>query len=801
MRKLLFALSLFLISSLFFAQKKPTSPAGRYTISGYIKDAKNGEVLIGATVFVKDLKTGAAANVYGFYSISIPEGNYTITYNSLGYQSVTQTIQLTKDITQNIELTEEAKQLETVEIQSDRPDENVKSVEMSINKLDIKTIKKIPALLGEVDLVRSIQLLPGVTTVGEGASGFNVRGGSIDQNLILLDEAPVFNSSHLFGFFSVFNPDAVKDVKLIKGGIPAQYGGRISSILDVRMKDGNNKKFEVNGGVGVIFSRLSVEGPIVKDKGSFIVAARRSYIDVLAKPFLSSDLKGSKFYFYDLTAKANYTINEKNRVFLSGYLGRDVFGAKDVFGFNWGNITGTFRWNHVFGEKLFLNTSLIYSNYDYSIQFGSSSGADNFQWKSKIIDYSIKPEFSYFPNTKNTIKFGAQSTYYNFVPGTAKATSQGVSTDFSLRDKYALESGVYVSNEQKVGARFVLEYGLRFSLYQYLGGDSVYTFNDAVPNTRKTVATRTFASQNTDVQNYNNLEPRLSVKFDLNETSSIKASYNRTTQYLHLISNTTASVPLDVWNPTTNNVKPQISDQEALGYFINFGKDNMYEASVETYYKYMQNQVDYIDGAQLRLNQYLEADLLNGVGRAYGIEFFVRKTKGKFTGWISYTLARTERKVNGINQDNWYPNRFDKLHNINVVSSYSFTERLEVSANFVLMTGTPTTFPTNRIDLVLSTDPNNPATLVVPHNSADSRNNYRIPAYHRLDLSAIWHFKKKEEKSWESYLAFSVYNVYNRMNPFSVYFQQNPDNAQQTQAIQYSIIGRVIPAVSYNLKF
>jgi hypothetical protein len=794
MRKLLFVLVFLFLSVTFFAQNK-------HTISGYVKDAKNGEMLIGATVLVKELKTGAAANVYGFYSISIPEGNYTIVYNSLGYLPVSKQIELTKDITENTELAEEAKQLEEVTVTSEKEDANVKNVEMSINKLDIKTIKKIPALLGEVDLVRSIQLLPGVTTVGEGASGFNVRGGSVDQNLVLLDEAPVFNSSHLFGFFSVFNPDAVKDVKLIKGGIPAQYGGRISSILDVRMKDGNNKKFEVNGGVGVIFSRLSVEGPIVKDKGSFIIAARRSYIDVLAKPFLSSDLKDSKFYFYDLTAKANYTFNTKNRVFLSGYLGRDVFGASTIFGFNWGNGTGTLRWNHLFGEKLFLNTSLIYSNYDYSIQFGAAGSADNFQWKSKIINYSVKPEFTYFPNTKNTIKFGFQSTYYNFVPGTAKAASVGVTTDFSLRDKYALESGVYISNEQKVGALLVFEYGLRFSAYQYLGGDSVYTFKPAEPNTRKVVDTRTFAAQNTDVKNYNNFEPRFSVKFDLTETSSIKGSYNRTTQYLHLISNTTASVPLDVWNPTTNNVKPQISDQEAIGYFKNFGKNNMYEASAETYYKYMQNQVDYIDGAQLRLNQYLEADLMNGIGRAYGIEFFVRKTKGKLTGWVSYTLARTERKVDGINQNNWYPNRFDKLHNFNLVTSYSFTDRLEVSANFVFMTGTPTTFPTNRIDLVVSTDPNNPSTIVIPHNSEDTRNNYRIPAYHRLDLSATLYPKKKEGRKWEYFWVASIYNVYNRQNPFSVYFQQTPGNSQQTQAVQYSIIGRIIPAVSFNFKF
>jgi len=794
MKKIFFLLGLLVFIASAFAQKK-------FTVSGYIKDAKNGEAMIGATVLVKELKTGVSSNVYGFYSISVPEGNYSLVYNMLGYQPITKTVQLSQDLTQNMELAEEAKQLDEVVVNSEKADANVKSVEMSINKLDIKTIQKIPALLGEVDLVRSIQLLPGVTTVGEGASGFNVRGGGIDQNLVLLDEAPVFNSSHLFGFFSVFNPDAVKDVKLIKGGIPAQYGGRISSILDVRMKDGNNKKFEVNGGIGLIFSRLSIEGPIVKDKGSFIIAGRRSYVDVLAKPFLSSDLSGSQFYFYDLTAKANYTFNEKNKVFLSGYFGRDVFGAANIFGFNWGNSTGTLRWNHVFGEKLFLNTSFIYSNYDYSLQFGATSGPDGFQWKSKIIDYSIKPEFTYFLNSNNTVKFGLQSTYYNFVPGTAVATSNGIATNFSLNDKYALESGIYVSNEQKVGARLVFEYGLRYSAYQYLGGDSVYTFHDAEPNTRKVVDARTYAKQNTDVQNYNNWEPRLSAKFDLTENSSIKASYNRTTQYLHLISNTTASVPLDVWTASTNNIKPLIADQEALGYFRNFGKDNMYEASVEVYYKAIQNQIDYIDGAQLRLNQYLEADLMNGKGRAYGAEFFVRKAKGKLTGWISYTLSRSEQLTDGINSDKWYPTRFDKLHNLDVVASYALTKRIDVSANFVFMTGTPATFPTNRIDLVTSADPNNYANIVVPQNSQDSRNNYRIPPYNRLDISFTLHLKKKEKRKWDGFWVLSVYNVYNRQNPFSIYFQQNPDNSQQTQAIQYSIVGRVIPSLAFNFNF
>ena len=777
-----------------FAQKN-------HTISGYIKDAKNGEVIPGVTVLIKETKTGTVSNEYGFYSLSAPTGQYTLVFRGIGYGEVTKQIDLTKDVVLSQELGEENKQLETVKVEGVRSNTNVKSAEMSTTKLDIKTISKIPALLGEVDLVRSIQLLPGVSTVGEGATGFNVRGGSIDQNLVLLDEAPVFNSSHLFGFFSVFNPDAVMDVKLIKGGIPANYGGRLSSILDVRMKEGNNKKFAVTGGIGLIFSRLAIEGPINKGKGSFIVAARRSYIDVLAKPFLTSSLANSQFYFYDLTAKANYTIDDKNRVFASGYFGRDVFGVSSAFGFNWGNSTFTTRWNHVFGDKLFLNTSLIYSNYDYALNFGTSTGSDVFNLQSKIINYSIKPEFSYFPNSSNTVKFGIQSTYYTFVPGIATATTNGIMSNFSMNNKAAMESGLYASNEQKLGGRWIINYGLRLSFYQYLGGDTVYTFNPGPADSRKSVATASYASMGTDVQNYVHLEPRLSVKFDLTENSSLKASYNRMSQNLHLVSNTTASIPLDVWTPSTNNIKSSIADQVALGYFRNFGSNDMFESSVEGFYKTTQNQLDYIDNAQLTFNQRLEGDLLQGIGRAYGAEFFLKKAKGKWTGWISYTLSRAETQVNGINNNNWYPDRFDRTHNLNVVASYALNDRIEFSANFVFQTGTPATFPTNRFDLVTNVGAANQAVVVVPQNAENSRNDARIPPYHRLDLSATFQIHKHPGKKFNSNIVVAIYNVYGRANPFSIYFQQDPNNSQLTQALQYSIIARPIPAVSYNFNF
>lgn len=759
----------------------------KHTLSGYVKNGKNGEEIIGAVVSVKGTSNGVATNPYGFYSLTLPEGKYTILYSLIGFETIEKEIDLSTNLTDNIELNEKQQQLKEVEILSERTDGNVKNVEMSVNKLDIKTIKKIPALLGEVDIIRGIQLLPGVSTVGEGAQGFNVRGGGVDQNLVLLDEAPVFNSSHLFGFFSVFNPDAVKDVKLIKGGIPAQYGGRLSSILDVRLNEGNNKKLAVNGGLGLIFSRLTIEAPIVKNKSSFIIAGRRSYIDFLAKPFLRKDLRKSKFYFYDLTAKVNYIINEKNKVFVSGYVGRDVFSSG--FQSNWGNTTATVRWNHLFNQKLFLNTTAFYSNYDYELVFGQPNG-DQFSWRSKIINFSVKPELTYYLNTKNTIHFGGQSTLYDFRPGRAKFTSGDQTSDISLKDKFGIESGIYIDNEQKIGGRITTQYGFRYSFWQYIGPGKVYTYRDTIPNVSKPLDDTISIASGKIIKQYSNPEPRISVKCDLTPSSSIKASYTRISQYLHLISNTTASTPLDVWSPTTNNIKPQICDQIALGYFKNFGENNDYETSAEVYYKGLKNQVDYIDNANLLLNEFLEADLINGKGRAYGFELFIKKARGAFTGWISYTLARSERKVNGINKNDWYPNRFDKVHNLNLVAFYTFNKKWDASATFAFATGTPATFPTNRIVV---------QGYIIPNNSDEARNNYRIPAYHRLDLSVTR--QGKVRKRMESFWVFSVYNVYGRNNAFSVYFQQSTTGPNNTEAIKYSIIGSAIPSISYNFKF
>jgi hypothetical protein len=785
-KKVLLLLMVIFLNANVFAQEK-------LTISGFIKNAASGEEQIGASIYVKEFGNGTTSNVYGYYSITLPKGKYTLVTTYVGFETLSKTIELSDNMKLNFELIEKSNQLNEVIVKADKSEDNVENIEMSVNKLEMKTIQKMPALLGEVDLIKSIQLLPGVATVGEGASGFNVRGGSIDQNLVLLDEAPVYNSSHLFGFFSVFNPDAVKNINLVKGGIPAQFGGRLSSILDVRMKEGNEKEFTTSGGIGLIFSRLSIESPIVKDKASFILAGRRSYIDVLAKPFLKGELKDSKLYFYDLTAKVNYKLNENNRLFLSGYFGKDAFGGSATFfGFDWGNATTTLRWNHIFNQKLFFNFTTFYSKYDYQLLNGKSD-TNGFEWNSSIINYSVKPEFVYYPNPNNTIKFGAQSLYYDFAPGDAKVIISGRPTDIKLEEKFALESSLFIENEQKLSSSLSVNYGLRYSQYQYLGKGTTYHFKDGIAGERKVLSETKTHKTGELIEQYGNFEPRFAFKYQLNENSSVKASYNRMAQYIHLISNTAASLPVDVWTPSTNNVKPQLADQVALGYFRNFGKDEkMLETSVEVYYKKLQNQIDYIDGANLLLNEFLEADLLNGDGRAYGAEFQVKKNSGRLTGWVSYTLARTERQVEGINKGMWYPTRFDKLHNLNITAAFQIRNRLSFSANFVFNSGTPGTFPTNRIET---------NGWLIPHNSEERRNNYRIPDYHRLDLSVTLEQRPKENKKREGNWVFSLYNVYNRQNPFAVFFQPNKENTQKTEAINYSIIGSVVPGVTYNFKF
>ncbi len=786
MQKSLLLLLATIISISSFGQK--------VTLSGYIKDASSAETLIGATAYIYADAIGASSNEYGFYSISLDPGEYEVEFSYLGFETVVKKLELSENTKLDVELSLASTQIEEVVVLAEAEDQNVKDIEMSVNKLDINKIKSLPSLLGEVEIIRSIQLLPGVTSVGEGATGFNVRGGSIDQNLVLLDEAPVYNSSHLFGFFSVFNPDAVKDVKLYKGGIPARYGGRLSSILDVRMKEGNARQLEINGGVGLIFSRLSVEAPIIKDKMSFVAAARRSYIDVLAGPFLEGD--DNVLNFYDLTLKTNYTINDNNRIYASGYFGRDNFGFGAAAGFNWGNSTASMRWNHVFGEKLFSNLTFFYSDYDYKINFGDDA-ANKFDWDAQIENLSTKLDFNYFLNPQNQLRFGAQGIFYDFEPGNAVGVSEGEVTDFSVEKKFALETSVYVENEQDISSKIKLNYGLRWSRFDYLGAGDRYILGEApAAGEERPIIDVERVGSGESIANYSNFEPRFSIKYQLNETSSLKASYNRMAQYIHLLSNTTASTPVDVWTPSTNNIKPQMANQVALGYFRNF-KNNTYELTTELYYKEYDDLIDYIDEADLILNPQLESQVVSGDGRAYGWEVMLEKKKGDLTGWVSYTLSRSERLIEGINQGNWYPSRFDQTHNLSLTGIYAFNDRVSASANFTLISGTPATFPTSRFEF---------QGYVIPHNAEDMRNNVRIPVYHRLDASVTIKGKKHEEKRWDGEWVFGIYNIYSRRNPFTIYFGQERDRVQPgantiTQATRLSVIGNFIPSVSYNFKF
>jgi CarboxypepD_reg-like domain/TonB-dependent Receptor Plug Domain len=774
-----------------------SAQSDKVTINGYVRGASDGEGIIGASVYIQETASGTATNIYGFYSLTLPKGSYTLVFSSVGFKKVTQKIELTQTQKLDVELGEESRELAEVVVRADAEDRNVRSMEMSVNKVEIKTIKKIPALLGEVDLVRAIQLLPGVSTIGEGATGFNVRGGSIDQNLVLLDDAPVYNSSHLFGFFSVFNPDAVKDVKLYKGGVPSQFGGRASSILDVRMKEGNTKQLEVNGGIGLIFSRLSIEAPIIKDKMSFIVAGRRSYIDVLAAPFLTGTNRGSTFNFYDLTAKVNYVINAKNTVFVSGYFGRDAFSATGA-GFNWGNATASFRWNHVFGPKLFMNATAFYSNYDYLLDsdVNQTRPNDNFRWNSNIINQSIKPDFTYYINPNHTLTLGGQILRYTFKPGEARATSNGEPRVFGQADKKGLEISAYVGHEAKISNKFSVQYGVRYSNYGYSSDDNIVfeltgAQNDPSRNSDFQVR---FVNDGERIATYQNFEPRLAMKYEVGKQSSIKASYNRMAQYVHLMSNTAAATPLDVWTTSTNNIKPQIADQIAVGYFQNFGgqSGNDFESSVEVFYKDLQNQIDYKDQSDLFLNPFFERQLVFGRGRAYGAEFFVKKNKGKVTGWISYTLSRSERQIGLINGGAWYPARFDRRHNLNIVMQYEAGKKWSFSANFALASGVPYTLPQSTF-----TYEGIESGLTV----SGTRGNTLTEAYHRLDVSATKKTRWNIFKKGEGELVFSIYNLYARRNPFAYYPLVNADNSGQLDYVRFSVVGSMIPAVTYNFKF
>ena len=764
MRQLFYLSLLFFLAIPLFGQESPS----KTTLSGHITDASSGEELIGVNIYIKELGTGGVTNVYGFYSLTIPRGSYEIIYSYVGYESIVETIDLEGAITKNIELSRKGEELEEIVVTSERKDKNVESTEMSTVNLKVESIKKLPALLGEVDIIKALQLLPGVQSAGEGTSGLYVRGGNVDQNLILLDEAPVYNASHLMGFFSVFNPDAIKDMQLYKGGIPAQYGGRLSSVLDIRMKEGNSKKFAASGGIGTVSSRLTLEAPIAKGRGSFLVSGRRTYADIFLGLSSNPDVKENKLYFYDLNLKGNYRISEKDRIFLSGYFGRDVFKFSDEFKMQWGNGTGTLRWNHIFSNRLFMNTSLIYSNFDYLL--GDPAGVDAFEWTSDIQNQSGKIDFNYFLNPENTLKFGVHSTRYQFSPGHARSgapNDDGIFNDIRLPDIFAWEHAAYLSNEQKISPRLKASYGLRVSAFQNVGKATVYTYDKSNPDDY-TVSGSTDYDKGEVYKTHSGIEPRFSLKYSLNDQSSVKLSYNRMVQYVHLASNSTSASPLDIWFPSSPNVEPQRADQVAVGYFRNF-KNNMFETSVEAYYKNMDNQIDFKDHAELLLNEYLEGELRIGEGYAYGLEFMLRKQEGKLQGMLSYTLSRTERKIPEINNGKTYPNRYDRTHDISLFATYDLNEKWSFGSNWVYTTGAAVTMPTGRFEY---------GNMITPVYS--DRNAARLPAYHRLDLSATFRHKSKKNpnRRFKRETVFSLYNAYYRKNAFSINFVQDEGQSE-----------------------
>lgn len=790
-KKIILLLFIILFSLHSFSQEK-------FTLSGTITDSNSNETLIGATVTILESKVGIPTNEYGFYSITLPKGIYKLQISSIGYNTIEETINLNQNKRNNIKLESNETNLKEVVILDNKTYTAIRKPEMSVNKLSISTIKKMPVILGEVDILKSILLLPGVTNAGEGASGFNVRGGGADQNLILLDEATIFNSSHVFGLFSVFNPDAIKDLKLYKGGIPARFGGRASSVLDIYQKDGSSKGFHYDGGIGLISSRLLVQGPIVKDKGSFLIGGRSSYAHLFLK--LSEKQKNNSAYFYDLNTKLSYKLNPNNNLYLSGYFGRDVFSLNKSFTNIYGNSTLNLRWNHLFSDKLFSNLSLIYSDYYYGLDIDFVG----FKWDSGIKNYNIKYDFKSYISDKFKLNYGLNSIYYEFNPGTIKPSNLDSGINFRQLDKkYALEPAFYLSAEQDITKKISLSYGLRYSLFYRLGKSMVNIYENNNPinfnadlqiyEKSSPVGTKLY-EKNKVIQSFGNLEPRFSIGYEINEDQSVKASYNRMVQYLQLISNTASPTPLDVWTPSDNFIKPQIADQVAIGYFKNL-KEKEYSLEIESYYKKVQNRLDYIDSANLIANNALEQVILNGELRSYGLEIMFRKNEGRFNGWVSYTLSKSEQRTpgrsaieTGINNGNWYNSAYDKLHNLAVTSSYNLNKKWAFGSNFVFQTGQPVTFPNGQYEYLGITVP-----------SYGLRNENRLISYHHLDLSATLTPHKNENRNWKSEWVFSVYNVYNRKNAASINFRQNIDTGNN-EAVKTSIFG-IVPAVSYNFKF
>tara|TARA_R110000868_G_scaffold216416_5_gene466575 strand:+ start:64 stop:2439 length:2376 start_codon:yes stop_codon:yes gene_type:complete len=768
----------------------------KFTFSGVISDEQTNETLIGVNILFPELNTGTITNEYGFYSITLPKGDYQVIISYLGYTNYIENINLANDLSQNFHLNEAVENLDEVIISENVEKLNISKPQMSINALTANTIKQIPVVLGESDVIKAITLLPGVSNAGESSSGFNVRGGAVDQNLILLDEATIYNSSHLFGLFSVFNPDAIKDLKLFKGGIPARFGGRVSSVLDIYQKEGNSNAFHANGGIGLVASRLLVEGPIKKEKGSFLIGGRSSYAHLFLPLFDNNNVA----YFYDLNTKLSYKINDKNNLYLSGYFGRDVFSIADSFENTYGNTVLNLRWNHLFSNKLFSNLSLIYSDYFYGLKLNFVE----FNWNSGIQNFNVKYDLKHYLNDTFKLYYGLNSIYYKFNPGKIKpSTATSGINPYKLIDKYAFENALYVDIEQQLSGKIEVSYGLRLSSFLRLGQDelNMYTNNQAVNfndvfqiyEKAEPMGTERFNRRKV-IKSFFNLEPRFSIAYQLNNQSSIKISYNRLSQYLHLLSNTSSPTPLDVWTPSGKYIKPQLLDQIALGCYRN-SSDNAYSYEVESFYKIINNRIDYIDGADLIANNAIEQVILNGQARAYGLEFLLRKNQGRLKGWLAYTLSKSQQQTKGrtpqeigINNGNWYNTPYDKTHDVSVTANYRLNTKWELNSNFIFQTGQPTTYPVSQYEY----------NGISVANFSD-RNSSRLPSYNRLDVSMTYTPKPNKKNGYQSYWVFSVYNIYNRQNASSITFRENR-NTGDNEAIRLSIFG-VIPSVSYNFKF
>ena len=758
-----------------YAQKKAT-------ISGTVKDAATGETLIGASVILQELPAvGTATNNYGFYSLAVAEGEYTVLFTCVGYNPVAQKIALHKNQVVNISLSAKNGLQEVVVTGKRLSNDNVVSPQMGVEKLNMLQINQVPVLLGERDILKTITLLPGIKSAGEGNTGFYVRGGASDQNLILLDEAPIYNASHLLGFFSTFNSDAIKDVSIYKGGMPAEYGGRLSSVLDVKMNEGNDKDFGGQGGIGLISSRIKIEGPIVKDKGSFMVSARRTYVDVFLKLTTDTSIRGNSLYFYDVNAKANYHFDDKNAIYISGYLGKDVLALKDVLGTNWGNKTGTLRFNHLFNSKLFSNTSVIYSNYNFVVQ-GLQDNARSFKATSHINDINLKEDLQYSIGYQHTLKFGFNILYHDITPGDITSPQSSSYNNKHVEKRHGFENALYASDEWNVNKHLTFLYGLRLSGLFLLGPGTFKTYDNA----GNVTSSKVYNSRTDLVKKYINLEPRFTANYIIDDQNSIKASYNRNTQNIHLLSNSSSNSPTYLYVMSSNNIKPEIADQVSTGYFRNFG-DNTFEFSTEVYYKWMQNQIDYKDGAQLLVNQDVESLLTYGTGRAYGAELLLKKKYGRFNGWIGYTLSRTERRFDAINNGHYFPARQDRTHDVSVVGIYQL-KRWSFSSTFIYGTGNAVTYPTGKY-----------SSGGLTTFSYTQRNGRRMPSSNRLDVGAT--LEGKEHKKYHSSWTFSIYNVYAHRDPYSITFRDSKTVPNTTEAVETSIFPTLIPSVTWNFNF